>query len=212
MQSTSKEDSRCFIGEAYRSRRHSKRHKFVSYKACLFSKLTGCADNGFLPHLELPSGYLERHASKSNPILTYEAKLALMKCSHTTPAMVPCNFTRGERAVRELNFEDISREDAAFPLDLVIDCLLVESRIKLQIALDGLKVSCTKIHSEKVLSIRKEPGKTWLVISGAPSGIRTLDLGIKSPLLWPAELTAQIYVAAKRKWCAVRDSNPGPWD
>ena len=27
--------------------------------------------------------------------------------------------------------------------------------------------------------------------TGAPSGIRTLDLGIKSPLLWPAELTAR---------------------
>lgn len=153
MQSTSKEDSRCFIGEAYRSRRHSKRHKFVSYKACLFSKLTGCADNGFLPHLELPSGYLERHASKSNPILTYEAKLALMKCSHTTPAMVPCNFTRGERAVRELNFEDISREDAAFPLDLVINRLFIERRIELKIVLNGLDAALTKIHSEVPPSI-----------------------------------------------------------
>ena len=27
--------------------------------------------------------------------------------------------------------------------------------------------------------------------NGGPSGIRTLDLGIKSPLLWPAELTAR---------------------
>ena len=34
----------------------------------------------------------------------------------------------------------------------------------------------------------------WPAISpGAPSGIRTLDLGIKSPLLWPAELRAPMY-------------------
>ena len=44
---------------------------------------------------------------------------------------------------------------------------------------------------------RKTPGmrgasRAFESQTGAPSGIRTLDLGIKSPLLWPAELTAQM--------------------
>ena len=43
---------------------------------------------------------------------------------------------------------------------------------------------------------RKTPGmrgasRAFESRTGAPSGIRTLDLGIKSPLLWPAELTAR---------------------
>ena len=43
---------------------------------------------------------------------------------------------------------------------------------------------------------RKTPGmrgasRAFESQTGAPSGIRTLDLGIKSPLLWPAELTAR---------------------
>ena len=44
-------------------------------------------------------------------------------------------------------------------------------------------------------SATKKPGRVspsglGKTIDGGPSGIRTLDLGIKSPLLWPAELTA----------------------
>ena len=45
-------------------------------------------------------------------------------------------------------------------------------------------------------SATKKPGRVspsglGKTIDGGPSGIRTLDLGIKSPLLWPAELTAR---------------------
>ena len=41
--------------------------------------------------------------------------------------------------------------------------------------------------------VNKKDGQlslTVLTCFGGPSGGRTLDLGIKSPLLWPAELTA----------------------
>ena len=49
----------------------------------------------------------------------------------------------------------------------------------------------------------REASRAFGSRTGAPSGIRTLDLGIKSPLLWPAELTAQ-------KWGEKRGSNPRP--
>ena len=67
-----------------------------------------------------------------------------------------------------------------------------------------VRTPCTRAEHEKRLHLGGAS------LRGGPAGVRTLDLGIKSPLLYQLSYRSVFCFARTKRWGGRRDSNPRP--